>query len=217
MQSLDTTKLQAYADAFAFLGNSLLKPMSQTAAIGLDPAFWESFPIFDDADVGKATASCADYARDMEAFSEKQAVENVSVEYTHLFVGPPSPAAAPWETMYRNAEVTVGFGEATFQMRGLLCEADLKVDNENNQYEDHMGLELLFLSKMCRMAPSAATLDGGCSDELQSLMIFVQKHPLSWIDAFGRRIAASVPRGYYLNIVNVTEALLKSMVAHDRS
>ena len=30
------------SEAYAFIGNSLLKPMTMTSTVGLDPAFWEA-------------------------------------------------------------------------------------------------------------------------------------------------------------------------------
>ena len=34
-----------YGDMLAFIGNSLLKPMTQTQPVGLDPLFWKSLPV----------------------------------------------------------------------------------------------------------------------------------------------------------------------------
>ena len=132
------------SEAYAFIGNSLLKPMTMTSTVGLDPAFWEAFPSFDDEAVAEAVAACARYAEGavQRAEAGEDEPQRAAVEYTKLFVGPPSPAAAPWETMYRGKNVTVGFGQATFEMRELLREAGLEVRNVNNQYEDHLGIEL---------------------------------------------------------------------------
>ena len=44
------------SEAYAFIGNSLLKPMTMTSTVGLDPAFWEAFPSFDDEAVAEAVA-----------------------------------------------------------------------------------------------------------------------------------------------------------------
>ena len=55
------------SEAYAFIGNSLLKPMTMTSPVGLDPAFWESFPTFDDAAVAEAVAVCARYAEEAAA------------------------------------------------------------------------------------------------------------------------------------------------------
>ena len=141
------------SEAYAFVGNSLLKPMTQTSDVGLDPAFWEAFPTFGSSEVAGVCAALAAYAlaaREAAASDGRDAVECCAVEYTRLFVGPPRPAAAPWETMYRGGAAvggaTVGFGQATFEMRALLREAGLEVKNENNQYEDHIGIELLYLA-----------------------------------------------------------------------
>ena len=171
------------SEAYAFIGNSLLKPMTMTSTVGLDPAFWASF-------------------RRAEAGEDEP--QRVAVEYTKLFVGPPSPAAAPWETMYRGQDVTVGFGQATFEMRELLRAAGLEVRNENNQYEDHMGIELLYLSSQC------ARVDAGAEDAPapDAVADFIEAHPLSWAEAFRARIAETAAHGYFAPLVGLAQALL---------
>ena len=44
---------------------------------------------------------------------------------------------------------TVGFDQATFEMRVLLRNVGLEVSIENNQYADHVGIELLYTSALC--------------------------------------------------------------------
>ena len=178
------------SEAYAFIGNSLLKPMTMTSTVGLDPAFWEAFPSFDDEAVAEAVAACEP--------------QRAAVEYTKLFVGPPSPAAAPWETMYRGENVTVGFGQATFEMRELLREAGLEVRNVNNQYEDHLGIELLYLSSLCARADA----DAADAPALESVADFIEKHPLSWVDAFRASIAEAAPDGYFVSLAGLARALL---------
>ena len=50
------------SEAYAFVGNSLLRPMTMTSPVGLDPAFWKAFPVFDVYAVARAVVSCACYA-----------------------------------------------------------------------------------------------------------------------------------------------------------
>lgn len=192
---------QNLADVYAFIGNSLLKPMTQTAAVGLDPEFWEAFPSFEDAKVCVALATCKAYALAACAKGEQQALTDVAVEYTRLFVGPPSPAAPPWETMYRAGGASVGFGEATFQMRQLLRERGLRLSNENNQYEDHMGIELLYLSELCR------------TQDAPAVQSFAVAHPSSWIDVFAAKVTESFPQGYYAALLVLVRALLNLALA----
>ncbi|WP_139652113.1 TorD/DmsD family molecular chaperone [Raoultibacter phocaeensis] len=205
-----TIPLAVLADVYGFLGNSLLKPMTQTAAVGIDPTFWKSFPGFGDQSVGEAVAECARYAEQAAAQGE-DAVERAAVEYTRLFVGPPSPAAAPWETLYRSADATVGFGEPTFEMKRILREAGLELQNENRQYEDHMGIELLYLSTRC--AALAGSVGGAAAvggDELDpsELLDFIDRHPLAWIGAFRARVAQAYPDGYFAALLGLAESVL---------
>lgn len=134
-----------------------------------------------------------------------EAVQNVSVEYTHLFIGPPHPAAPPWETMNpEGRENTVGFGQATIDMRHLLNEAGLQLGGSSNQYEDHMGVELLYLSTLC--ANAAQSQDPEAAAEAQRA--FIKAHPLAWIGRWRERIEADSPHGYYAGIAELAHALL---------
>ncbi len=195
-------ELETYAAAFAFIGNSLLAPMSQTSDTGLDPDFWAAFPDCGSAEVRAALEGLEAYAREMRDVDD--AAVRVSVEFTHLFIGPPRPAAAPWETFYLGEDVTVGFGRATFQMRDELRRAGLVLSNENNQYEDHAGIELLLLSELLRRA---AHEDGA----LEEALAFARRHPASWFGAFRAAVQEAVPSGYYAHLLVWAEALLASL------
>ncbi len=202
-----------FSQAFAFLGNSLLSPMTQTSDAGIDLAFWEAFPDFDDERVALACGDAAACVRSLANRGEREGrdpVELASTEFTRLFIGPPSPAAAPWESFYRSAsENPVGFGAATFEMRDLLRAAGLEVSNENNQYADHIGLELLFLSELCRRRSEdveGKAHDGLCGDA--AVLSFVRDHPLGWIGTLRESASEAAPGGYVVSVLGVAEALL---------
>lgn len=200
------------SQAYAFLGNTLLAPITQTEQVGLDPAFWKAFPDFDDENVRLAADDMAERASSLCAREDDPALA-VAVEYTHLFIGPPSPAAAPWETFYRSSAVkgssVVGFGEATFAMRRQLRALGLELSNENNQYEDHMGIELLCLAEMCRRV--ACDEEGESNEDFlrSTILPFITERPLSWSSAFAQNIANDRPAGYYAGIASLADALLR--------
>lgn len=204
-----------YAEALAFVGNSLLAPMNQTGTVGLEPEFWESFPSFDDVHVAVALEACGAYAVAAQQLAAEggNPVQQASVEYTKLFVGPPRPAAAPWETMYRPGSegATVGFGQATFEMRALLREAGLEVSNENNQYADHIGIELLYASVLCERLAQADG-DAEAQEELaEKLKGFAQNHPLAWIGKLQVAVASVEPTGYIAALLELGRSLLSSI------
>lgn len=201
------------ADALAFCGNSLLAPMTKRTGVSLDPAFWESFPLFGDQGVADAVRGCAAWAAECERRCDaagQDAVERCAVEYTRLFVGPPCPAASPWESAHRAAadgsDPTVGFGRATFEMRELLRKAGLQLCNENRQYEDHMGIELLLLSELCRRAAAGDGL------AVAQASAFAVDHPAAWVERLRSAAAEAVPNGYYVGLLGVAAALLNVVV-----
>lgn len=224
-------RLQAFAEAFAFVGNSLLVPISHTSQAGLHPAFWEHFPDFESFQVREALEALKAWAE----CAPQDSVTKVSVEFTQLFVGPPKPTAPPWETYYRGEEVTSGFGRPTLEMREALKEAGLELFNENNQYEDHIGIELLLLSELCSSAvkssgvassepyetsiegetASRKSVDAQANNEdiiewgiFEKAQALAQDHPASWIDKLLDKVKAAYPDGYFVCILTLAKALL---------
>lgn len=201
---LNTEELDELADAYAFLGNSLLKPMNGTADIGLDPSFWREFPVMDDEGSRTATQRCARWAEEHSGDAREDTVRQVSTEYAKLFVGPPEPAAAPWETMHVGSEPETGFGKPTFLMKELLRKAGKQLAVPNRQYEDHLGIELLYVSVRC------AQIAQGDDDAREALADFLVDHPLAWIDSLIDDVEHAAPNGYYANLLFVTKALLRA-------
>ena len=189
---------EQYAQPFAFLGNSLLDTMRHTGQAGLDPAFWAAFPDVGDESVGAALDALFAWSQDAQARQKdgEDVLTEECVEYTRLFVGPPSPAVAPWETFYRAKRCNEGFGEATFAMRDELRKAGLEVKNENNQYADHMGLELLLLSELCLRGERTAA------------DAFAGERPGSWCKEFAAALDKECPGGYYALLAELICALL---------
>lgn len=201
------------AHRFAFLGNSLLTPMTVDAALGLDEAFWDEFAAgeAESPSIRRALERLKAYTRAAQADGTglEDAVRRVNVEYARLFIGPPKPAAPPWETMYAQVGQVgeIGFGRATVAMQNLLAEAGLVLANENNQYADHLGIELLYLAELCHCC--AAGADG--ADAERRLRTFVREHPVAWAPAFRDQVATAAPGGYYAPLADLVVALLEEL------
>ena len=190
--------------AYAFLGNSLMEPMTQGNHAGLDPSFWDTFPDFGSEELAEKLDECADCAQNLIVSYGDDAVNRTSVEYAHLFVGPPAPEAVPWEGHYTNGEGSMESTEPAADMAGLLNDVGIHLNEAEVPHLDHMGIELLYLSEIChRRQPES--------------LGFIIAHPLSWIGAFAAKVEAAAGEGYYLALVRVAEALLefqhKQMVA----
>ena len=148
---LDAEQWRAYGAVYGFVGNELLTPMNRSGNYeGLDPSFWEAMPVPDNDKGAHGMQRLEAYARaaaeNAEAdatgalvYSDDPAVAGMiatSVEFTRLFIGPPRPAADPWETVndpYNDKKV--GYGRATVAMQQLLAAEGLELGGENNQFE----------------------------------------------------------------------------------
>lgn len=186
----------ALAWAYAFLGNSLMEPMTETSHAGIEPAFWDTFPDFGSDDVAEKLDACADYVNGLAQSYGNDAVNRTSVEYARLFVGPPAPAAVPWEGFYLNGGEGSDDGKAADDMKDLLADVGITLDPAQVPHLDHMGIELLYLSELChRQVPES--------------LGFIIAHPLSWIGAFANKIEGAAGEGYYLSVVRIAQALLE--------
>lgn len=217
---------QAYADVYGFVGNELLLPINRSGnLVGLDPAFWASAPVPPN-EVGKrglkrliayaeqsvARDSCR---RGSEGSGDDARVPGMlaaSVEYAHLFIGPPCPAASPWETTNdpSNPE-RVGYGRATVEVKRLLAEEGFELGGQANQYEDHIGVELLYLSLLANKAAHALA-DG----DFAAAHLFAEKsdaflllHPLAWISSLRASVDAERPAGYYSALLEYVHGVLE--------
>ena len=192
------------AERFAFLGNSLLRPMGSGTGCGLNEGFWEAFAtgLGRAGFLGAARSALGRLAaharREADAATADEAVLRIAQEHARLFVGPPKPAAPPWETMYAQPGRigAVGFGRATFAMQDLLRAAGLRMAGESNQYADHLGIELLFAATLLGRGPAASTDAARFASER-----------LAWTPAFASAVSEAAPDGYYRGVAELVCAL----------
>lgn len=219
---MDNSQWEAYGCAYAFAGNELLVPMNRSGErAGLDPCFWETVPVADNDHAFNGASRLRAYAERARsaahetpeglAYSDDSHVPGVlasSVEFAHLFIGPPKPAVDPWETLQdpRN-ERHIGFGSATRDMRRLLAQEGFQLADGKRQYEDHMGIELLFASALCDKVCSARA--DARDDAEEQAISFIKVHPLRWMDRFRSRVEEERPEGYYAPLLEYAQGMLE--------
>lgn len=91
-------------------------------------------------------------------------------------------------------------------MRRLLREVGLELHNENRQYEDHIGIELLYLSTRCTAMGEATATEAEA--EAKAVLSFIESHPGSWIDSLRKRAEETYPDGYIAALLDVAGSLL---------
>jgi len=80
--------------------------------------------------------------------------KGLQADYTRLFIGVGNVLAAPWESVYLNEERLV-FQEQTLQVRNWYRRFGLEAEKIYQEPDDHIGLELLFLSQLAALGLQA--------------------------------------------------------------
>ena len=214
MKKLSDEDINTLGQLYAFLGNSFLTPMRRTETVGLDPEFWKDLAQLFGGALSEPALSLATWAEKMGGQKRSDVITIVSVEFTRLFVGPPRPAATPWETTNGDENTDVCFGEATFEMKERLRELGLALTNDNHQFEDHIGIELLYLSELCKhsvLSPldQMDTMPEDCFiPSSEFIKEFIQNHLLKWLPRLQKVIHTEYPDGYFDLLLNYTLTLL---------
>lgn len=198
-------EIEDTVQALAFLGNSLLRPMSFTGDYGIEADFWESFPDFEQESLSLVLAEMAAYVRTLDISDSSmrdKAVSRVSVEFAKLFIGPPRPCAHPWETFYKGEKVRSGYGQPAIEMHKELSNLQLAIGGSGNTFPDHMGIELLCLAAIIER--STTDLEYAARTKT-----FCDERPRSWVGDFHDAVRANAQGGYYDHLLAIIRALLE--------
>lgn len=205
MKTFDCEQYAELSAVFSLLGNALLTPANLMPEV-VEVELWQQAPVFGSDDALAAADELALWCAQVDCSGYESLAQMVGVEYAQLFVGPPSPAVAPWETMHVVEGATCGFGEPTWAMRQVMRDCGLELSSSNHQFEDHMGVELLVLGELFGRAEQ-----GGEEDAAERVFQFANQRPLGWIDRLTSAVVQCCPNGFYGRLLAYAVALLRSL------
>lgn len=164
---------------YSFFANGLLEPVQEENKEMVTESFWRQFPLeAANEQIGSGLQQLVTCTSKLEQQDIEKAAEKVNVEYTELFIGPGIPKAPPWESFY-NTRKKLFFGTTAFVMKDLLDKQGLESKNRGSQPEDHLGLELLYLTVLTQKMQ-----DQDIQSQVTSIkdqLSFMNEHLLSWI------------------------------------
>jgi len=125
-------------------------------------------------------------------------LEQLRRDYTRLFVGPHRLLAPPWESAYRTEERLI-FQEHTLEVRQAYLEYRLRPAGDTREADDHIGLELDFMARLCdralehRRRGESRLLREVLADQRR----FLEQHLLVWAPDFARDVIATAETEYF--------------------
>ena len=116
----------------------------------------------------------------------------------HLLIGTDRVLAPPWESVYFSERRLV-FQEQTLQVRDWYSRFQLQAERLNQEPDDHIGLELLFVAQLATRALQAMDQDQAQSAEeyLQAESQFLKEHLLRWGPAWAKLVKKHAETDFY--------------------
>ncbi len=195
----------------ALIGN---EPTVSTVCIFLNQEVYEVLDLYSNASKEYAIA-LNDLLEAIRARKEQveEFVDQLSIDYSRLFVGPRKNEVEPWESIYRSNEKTL-FQATTLEVRKAYVAQDLIPSGYPNVADDHIGIELDFMAKLAERAYEA-NMHGDKDNLLKALkasMDFLDKHLLEWMPRFAESFKKAKHGEFYGKAAN----LISLFIAIDR-
>lgn len=142
-----------------------------------------------------------------------ETLPTLALDFQWLFEGPGLPRAVAYESVYRSDE-RLHFEASTFEVRRAYEEFGLVAPRLNQEPDDHIALELSFLSHLCTRALDAldsdddVTLDRCLAVEQE----FLASHLMTWAPAFIADLAAGAETDFFRGVAALLEGTLAQAV-----
>lgn len=194
-------RLDVLAGCYAFTSRLLLAPPDPDLIARLrEPGLLAGWPLRDDRS--------AEGVRLLLDGTRAPALD-LGRDFQRLFVGPGHPLAPPYESVHRTADHLV-FDEQTAQVREFYRRLGRVAPALNREPDDHLGLELDFLSHLSVRALDA--IDAGDVSLLDALLAtqqtFLTEHVLCWAGDVTALITEHARTDFYRGTAALVDGVL---------
>lgn len=145
---------------------------------------------------------------------DEDALEQLAVVFDRAFfgMGPRTAQKAfPYESVY-TSEGGLMMQDAYAEVLHVYRAAGFAKDPGFKEPEDHLAVELAFMSLLCGRAVEALRAGdaAGAERHLGAQLAFVREHLLNWIDRFCSDVREAAEGGFYFDLATFTESYLRA-------
>ena len=196
--------LDRFAAAFTALSGLLaVAPDAELVTRMRDAELLADWPLPDEGDTHEGLGLLRASAQ------AEESVEVIRRDYNRLFFGPEPMIAPPYESVHRSQDRLV-FERETLQVRAAYAEFALAAPRLNKEPDDHIALELSFLSTLCVRAMDLldADDDASAARHLAGVRDFLAQHLLVWGPTCFDQAAAGATTSFYQGVARLGRATL---------
>jgi putative dimethyl sulfoxide reductase chaperone len=152
----------------------------------------------------------------LQGWGEKGLTDEIfgcmQADYTRLFIGPDKVIAAPWESVYFSEERLV-FQEQTLEVRNWYRRFGLEAEKIHREPDDHIGLELLFLSHLAALGVQALNEQDNARfrELLDAQREFFKKHLGTWALTWCGLVEENAQTDFYKGVAYLTHGALSTL------
>jgi TorA maturation chaperone TorD len=141
----------------------------------------------------------------------RESIENLLIDYTTLFLGPPQAVAPPYGSVWLEDGKTV-MGDSTMAVLALYEEGGFEIDEEFCEPPDHIAAELEFLYLLIYRENEGHR--NGKPDALTAAARlkkrFLDEQLGLWIGPFTAALKAGAQSGFYRQLAELTDRFVKT-------
>lgn len=139
-------------------------------------------------------------------------LQSLTTAFTKLFIGPGTPAAPLWESVYLSPKGLL-FQQSTLDVRNAYAEEGFRFVGYPAEPDDCLGAELDFVKHLAQRTSDALENEdyARCGQLIDSQISFLEHHLLLWVKEFSNNVQNAEVSQYY----EVLSALLVSYLFFD--
>ena len=132
----------------------------------------------------------------------------MTYEFNRLFVGPKTPEAPPYESVYLSPDHSV-MGKQTLAVRKIYRQENLQAEGQGHEPDDFIATELEFAAYLLNriMEAQVAENDVHIQDYKTLYHQFWTQHPSLWLGLFAQRIRQSTHHPVFSALSEVLDTL----------
>lgn len=134
-------------------------------------------------------------------------------DYQQLFIGPHSPTAPPWGSVYLNPYKEM-FDATTVEVENYYRHHGLMLDTGMHEPADHMGLMLAFVAWLFTKIVDARDNQTPSVMWLQTMKVFMSDYLLTWSRHFLALMQQNARTPFYANVAILADAVLKEVATY---
>lgn len=165
-------------------------------------------------DVSKASHMLSTWTEANQPNLSDETFERLVSDYTRLFIGPGKVMAPPWESVVLSQD-HLTFQEQTLRVREWYRKFGLQTVRLYSEPDDHLGLELAFLSHLAQLALEAS--DRGdqtaYASYLQAQHDFLREHALKWVPLWTELVLQHAQTDFWRGIALLSRGVVFEMAA----